>query len=218
MKRYSKHLVCLALTLLLLSTACIGCAEPSPEAQTLYARGLQLVELVAEMAENESYFKLLSGSPELWDTLSPARAEDYAAPCAVYRVRITDDALYGLAGLDDPGKLSAALQAQTASRLLAALPSQLNACGGASTLAAATICTAGTCFVEPLFAENTLYLYVYESAAPIMVAFTGGEGGAVSAAAMPILFQGLQADCAEAVAQSLETLLGVSANVDSILP
>ena len=84
---------------------------------------------------------------------------------------------------------------------------------GAETLAAASICTVSDTFVCDNLTQNTLYLYTYETAVPVMVSFVTGQDGAVLATGIPILSDSFSPDSPENVQQFLE---GFGAQVSEI--
>lgn len=180
----------LAASLVLLVAACGGGTEAESGEKPLYERGLEVVSLMAEMAGSDAYLSAYSDSEEIREILSGAGAGDFSSPEAVYRVKLPAGALWGLAQMPASGELTEPLREEIESKIYSAFVSQINAMGGTASLAAASICTAGTLFVDKGLTENTLYLYVFENAVPAAVVFLPGEDGAVSATGMLILYDG----------------------------
>ena len=202
MKRAKKSMsLVLALSMVFLLAACSNNARESSDNKTIYEHGIELISLMEEMAESETYFALYSGSPELQEIVSVVGSGDYAEPKAVYKIKIADDMLSGMAEVESAGGLSDTLKEYVVSRAQAAVVSQINAAGGANMLAAASICTAGKTFVSDELTENAIYLYTYENAVPAIVTFTTGENGAVSASGSFIFYEDFKTDTAGDIEQ-----------------
>lgn len=168
-------------------------AAPSqaPE-KTLLEQGQELVALMGEMANNSQYASFYTDDQEMQELLAAAGEGDFSSPQAVYAIRFPDEALAGLlelAGLGSLDGFSDELRQNLRARVISAMPTQLNAMGGSSVLAAASICTASKTFVNGQAAENLIYLYTYPNAVPVAVTFLPGEDGAVSATGMFILYE-----------------------------
>lgn len=191
----------LAASLVLLLAACGGGTEAKSGEKSLYERGLEVVSLMAEMAGNDAYLSAYSDNGEIREILSGAGAGDFSSPEAVYRVKIPAVALWSIAQMPAGGELPEPLREEIESKILTAFVSRINAMGGTAALAAASICTAGTLFVDEELTENTLYLYVFENAVPAAVVFLPGEDGAVSATGMLILCDGFDVDVLEGSGQ-----------------
>lgn len=170
--------------------------EDSP-ARTLLEHGQELVSLMGQMAGNDAYIQLYTGSPQIGEILSAAGEGDFSSPAAVYRVLVPESALgqYGLVELDSLDGLSQELRENVKARAVSSLPTLLNSMGGASVLAAASVCTAGKTFFSAEVPKNgVIYLYLYEDAVPAAVVFLPGEDGTVSATGMLILYDGFQVE------------------------
>ena len=198
---------------LLLSGACGREREEQAEDKSLYEHGLELVSVLEEMANSDQYIELYGGTPQLKELLSAAGSGDFTSPSAVYR--ITGGRSMGLAlGMLEISELSEELQKSLKSRMLSAIITQINALGGSTVLAASSVCTAQKLFVSGELTENEIYLYVYENAVPVAVTFVAGEGGAVSATGMFILYDGFHADTVQAAADFLQ---GLGAEVEEVV-
>lgn len=130
-KILSLMLACSALFLL------ASCGGKKGESKSIYEQGLTLVSLLQEMAGSDSYLQLYSSTLESQQILSDAANGDYTAPRAVYRIRISDAAVF--AGIET---LPDTLRDYASSRIQSSLANLINAQSGSSILAAASICTA----------------------------------------------------------------------------
>lgn len=206
MKRSTKTLsLILACSVLFLLVSCGGKTDGN---KSIYEQGLTLAALLKEMAGSDAYLQLYSSMPEAQEILSDAADGDYAAPKAVYQIEISDSTLFtGIENLPDP------LKEYASSRVQSSLANLINAQGGSSILAAASICTAEKIFVCRDFTGNTTYLYTYESGVPVLVNFLAGEDGAVAAYGSFVLPEDFSVETAADIRQSLESL-GIDAEVE----
>lgn len=202
----------LAACMLLALTACGTNLKEKNADRSLLDHGLDLVAMLKEMADSETYFELHSTSSELQEILSSVRNADYTKPDAVYRIEISENAFFGAPDAGSLTGLSDTLKEFLSSKLQSSIISQINAQGGATVLAVASVCTAGKAFVNDAFSGNMIYLYVYEDTAPVIVSFVAGEGGAVSATGSFILYDGFAAGSREDVERSFSDM-GISAKV-----
>ena len=204
MKKMISMLLCAGLLLMTLA----GCAEPAASTPadpvTLYDQGLELVSLMKEMAESPEYLNALTGNPAIREKLAGAAPSDPAGPAAVYELKIRGEDLMQLLGLNS-AELTDRLNTALMAKSCAAVASQLNAQGGAELLAASSLCTASSSVVNPEFAGNTLYLYVYPETAPVLTAFSA-EDGVVTATASFILLEDFRSASAEEVQAFLADL------------
>lgn len=168
-----KKWIVLLLVLLLIGLTACG-SETS-----LYAHGLDVVQMLSEMAQSEECIGLYTADSAIGSLVQEIGEQDHRAPKAVYAISVTDENLSVMAELEGM-ELSENLESYLKKRTLSALVPQINAQSGVETLAAASICTAGKTFVSDERAD-VIYVYVYENAAPAAVTFTAGEDGAVSA-------------------------------------
>ena len=174
-----------------------GCGGGNSSNKTLYEQGLEVISLMEEMASSDTYLKIYSVSSEIQDIMRTAGEGDFSEPKAIYRVATPEETLLGLAeiaGSEAPEGLSDTLKDYVQSRMNGAIINQINAMGGATTLAAANICTGGKTFVSDELTEDVIYLYTYESAVPVAISFAVGEDGAVSATGNFILYEGFNVD------------------------
>ncbi len=184
-----KHLS-LVLVFVLLLGLC-GCGKASP---SLYDRGLEAAALLTEMASSEAYIATYTAMEPIGNLIMERFAPgSCSVPKAVYAISLDPQKL-----MQYPQALSEELAQHLSHRALAAVISQLNAMEGAETLAAASICTAGTTFVCP-GVSDCIYLYTYEDALPIAVTFTTGFDDTVSASATFLADSQLSTDSLETV-------------------
>ncbi len=179
MKKYG-CILCV-LFLLFLLTAC-----EKTEA-SLYDRGLETVALMAEAIRSEAYLDLLSAAEPLREIIDDAAAGDYSTPKEVYSLSFREDALQAFSGIPELTAVPQTLAEVVSHRLISTIIPQVNAAGGAETLAASTICTIGKTFVSEELKEDMIYIYTFGSGCPVAVTFTGGEDHTVSASACVIL-------------------------------
>lgn len=189
----------LLLALALLLGACSGRKAPAADApeKSLYRQGQELAAEIVETAGTPDYLRLLTGDQAVLDLLAQAvEGKDYTAPQTVYRLKVPEEAVEKIMGMSDAGELDGlpqGLQKRFWEKFFRGIPSQLNAMGGTSALAAASICAAEKTFVSTEVSEPLLYIYAYENGTPIAVTFLPGEDGAVSASGIFLFYDGLDA-------------------------
>ena len=87
-----------ALVLVLSFSAC-GNTEGNAETRSLYAQGLEVVQLMSEMTRSEEYIAFHTGNGEIKEIVEQLGAAEYSVPKAVYAISITEETLAGMTGL-----------------------------------------------------------------------------------------------------------------------
>ena len=179
-----------------------ACGDNTEDAATksLYAQGLDVIQLMSEMTQTEEYVDILAGSSEEIKSIAhDINTGDYSNPKAVYAISITDDNLAAMAGLDSLDNASDGLKSFLTQRLLGSLMTRINSMSGMANLAAASAYTVGKTFVDENAAEDVIYLYTYENAVPVAVTFTIGEDHAVSASGVFVMYDGFTCGSADEI-------------------
>lgn len=187
MRKPAALMLCLAALLSLP----MGCA---PRAKTtLYDQGMSLIAIMAEMAGSEIYHSAMTGDPAFINRLEKVNGCDFSAPEAVYTLALNENYMTLMSEWEKLPELSISdsLRDVLNTKQAGAFTTQLNALAGAEALAASAMCAAGKTFVDDTLEENTIYLYVFEGGVPAAVTFLPGEGGAVSASGLFILYEGV---------------------------
>ena len=171
-----KRFLALMIALMLLAPAAV--AEDA-----LLDRACEMARLLDEMAGSDEYISLMSGMEEL-QAQARAWSGGHDRPSAAYAFAVDQEGLVRLMGESADeicGNFSDALKRQLCKQLVSGIPSMLNGRYGATTLAAASVCRVSTAFSCDTLTEDSLYLLVYQDAAPVMVCFTLEDNGVVSA-------------------------------------
>lgn len=199
----SKHFftVSAVLTGLVLSLCLSACGsrQNSGMTKSLYARGMDVVQLMYEMTRNEEYTEIYTGNSEIRTIVNSISTGDFTTPKAVYAISLDEEALDQMDGFLKMDAASKELKTFLRQRFLSSLMTQLNGMSGAGNLAAASVCSAGTTFVNENAEENVIYLYTFENAVPAAVTFTAGENHAVSANGVFILYDQFSCGSAEEI-------------------
>lgn len=198
MKNGFRRFMSAAILAALLSWSC-GYALCEETTKSLYAQGMELVQLMSEMTRSEEYVGLFTGNSEIRSKIEAISTGDFTTPKAVYALSIPSEELAQLVGLDDLNGISEGLQAFLMRRTLTALVTQLNGLDGAETLAAASLCTIEKSFVDESIHDHVIYLYTFDQAVPVAVTFTVGEDQTVCANGMFILHDGFSYSSAEQI-------------------
>lgn len=214
MKKVSKILsFLLALSFLFLLAACGNDNKEKGEDHSIYEHGLDLISLMEEMAESETYFQLYSVSEELRGIASEVENGNYRRPKKVYQIQVSEEAISLMADGASLDELPRDLKEYLSSRMYASLAQRINGAGGTNMLAAASIYTAGKTFVNTAFTGNAIYLYVYKDAPSVMVTFIAGDDGAVSASGSFIFNENFKTESAETIELFFD---GISVEVQEI--
>ena len=183
-----KHLRTLACMLACgyLMAALSGCAAKPEKAARDH--GLELVETMAELARNEEYLAITTGSTAVTEMLLPVQEGDVGEPAAVYTAKLGDEYLAAMAEWTEIPEIPDSIKDVANQKLIGAFVPQINAYAGAQNLAASAICAAGKTFVDESLTESVIYLYVFENCPPAAVTFIPGDDGAVSASGLFLLY------------------------------
>ncbi len=196
-----KKLAALLLAACLTAGAGTGaCAAEEETAPSLYDRGLEVVHMLAEMAQSEEWVGMFTDEGQIRSAVEGVADGDYSAPKAVYALSVADDELERLAALSGLGDLSDELKAYFLQRMMGSLMNRVNSLDGAEILAAANICTYAKTFVDESAEGDFIYLYAYEGAAPVAVTFTTGEDHTVTASGAFVLCDDFTCGSAEEIA------------------
>lgn len=210
-----------ALLLLVLSLTACGNHESNAETKSLYARGLEIVQLMSEMTRSEEYMALYVGNSTLESVVQDLSAGDYTTPKAVYAVSVSDENLTAMAQLMSLDHASKELKSVFTRKIFTSLMTRINNLSGVENVAAASVCTVDKTFVNENVNENVIYLYTYDDAVPVAVTFTVGEDHAIFASGVFVMYDGFTCDSAEEIKSFLGSWLFFSDNgikVTEVLP
>lgn len=188
-----------ALAMVLSLSACSNNKNSAETSSSLYAQGLQIVQLMAEMTETEEYIELYTGSNEIKRVIQNISRGDYVTPKAVYAISVTNENLAAMVELDNLNNPSEELKNFLMQRVFVSLMTQLNGMSGVDNLAAASVCTVSKAFVAENVTDDVIYLYTYENALPVAVTFTVGENQAVAANGVFVMYDEFTCNSAEEI-------------------
>lgn len=220
-----RKLLCFALALCLVLGLC-GCRFITKEIieqdvtvsgdEALYEHGLEMAELLEDMLSTDQYFQLMSSSEEINAVLTPYLRADFSEPGSVYRVTPSEDVIPILMGMSevDLEDFSEPLREYLERRVISTLPTTINAQGGSSVLAAASICTVSDVWAGEALEEDCYLLYFYPEACPIMVTFHGGDGY-IDGSAMLLLADNVTEDSMDEVTELFDQL-GIDCDVEEL--
>jgi len=193
-------LLALALALAIIS----GCYKEDTE--EAYAHGLDLIELMDEIAESEICKEVFSADEKSMDLIKQAGAGDYTSPVAIYEIKLSSRTLEALTSYRADGSLSTNLQNYLNDKATLAVANYINAGGGTSAIAAASLCSVQTSFYCEDVTSDTIYLYLFENGFPVIVSFITCEKSAVYASGSFIMNSGFDASSESALSQYLSKL------------
>lgn len=184
----------------LVSVLCLSsCGDnSSPETKSLYAQGLEVVQLMTEITKTEDYINTIA-TDSLKPTIQKLADGDYSTPKAVYSIYASDKELAKLAELNGFDNISDNLKPFVSSKLHNSLINIINNRGGVEDVAVAGICSAGKTFINENTTGNIIYLYTYDDTVPVAVAFTTGDDKTVSANGTFVMYDGFTCDSADEI-------------------
>lgn len=185
--------------IMVLSLSAFNSIKSNVETKSLYAQGLEVVQIMSEMTQTEEYVDIHTGNSEIKTVIQNISTGDYSSPKAVYAISITDDNLAAMAELNSLDSASEELKTFLMQRVLGSLMTQINGMSGVENLAASSVCTVGKTFVNENATEDVIYLYTYENALPVAVTFTIGEDQAVSASGVFVMYDGFTCGSADEI-------------------
>ncbi len=196
MKKSTGITVSALLSVLVLS-AC-GNNKSNTETKSLYTQGLEVIQLMTEIIQNEEYINL-TATDSTKSAIQELAEGDYSAPKAVYSIQTSDTELEKLAEMNGFGNISDNMKSFIFPKIYGSLINQINGKGGVEDIAVAGICTAGKTFVNENADENIIYLYTYENTAPIAVTFIKGDDNSVSANGSFVMYEEFTCDSADEI-------------------
>lgn len=143
----------------------------------LYKMGLELISVMDEMLNDETYLELMGSSRYMEDALEKANTRDYDYPVAVYAISMPEitvllEEVYGF-DRETWDSMSSNLRTQVENRFsFAMLASQINGLRGTDEIAFSTICTAVDYNKKLNVKEDITFLYIFEEGIPIAVSFS----------------------------------------------
>jgi hypothetical protein len=141
--------------------------------------GLRLINEVDTLAECEEYISLYSANEELADVIKGISDNDYKEPKAVFIIDNLDQIMYE--NMLSEIKLPNEIKNMVKDKFAIAVPSQLNAMNGATTVAATSILNHGDSFIFEGLHATTTYLYIFDSCYNFMVTYVPKDENIVNA-------------------------------------
>lgn len=185
-----------ALLSILVLSAC-GNNKINTETKSLYAQGLEVVQLMTEITKSE-YINTVA-TDDIKSAIQELADGDYSTPKAVYSIQASDTELEKLAEMNGFDNISNNLKSFLLPKTYSCLISQINGKGGVEDIAVAGICTAGKTFVNENADEKSIYLYTYDNTAPIAVTFIKGDDNSVSANGTFIMYDEFTCNSADEI-------------------
>lgn len=217
-KRVLSAFTMIVLPVLVLCLSACSKNESNKETKSLYAQGLEIVQLMTEMTQ---YADLYTTSSEMQSVVQNIGTGDYTTPKAVYAISIADENVAAMAELMALGldRASEELKSCFMQRVFGSFITQINARSGTDKLAAASICTIEKSFVNESVNENIIYLYTYENAIPAVVKFLVGEDHAISASGVFMMYDEFTCDSADEIKSFFQDVFqGILVEVTEVFP
>lgn len=163
--------------------------SPEEQEKILYENGMNIINTMVEMAGSDIYISLIgfSGENKIQEIIDEVAQGSYSQPKSVYQIKFTDSVVdnfaYYLLGEEftDYDKISDTIKEQIEKKAVNSFATMINAAQGTNVLAASSVIQAGECFVCKGMGEKRAYLYLFEKGYPVVVSYSPGKDGAVSA-------------------------------------
>lgn len=193
--KYTKRLT--SLIVLIASLLLCACGKTSTANKALYDHGMDVIALMTELAGNEQYVSVTTGSSDIATIVNEINQGDFSSPKAVYALTFPDTQLDNLAEIESMGDFSPELKKMLRDRSLSTLIAQINSYAGANYLAAVSICSIGKSLIGTTIDNYTVYIYTFENATPVAIIFTPGEANITGASGQFILNNNFTCNSAE---------------------
>ncbi len=182
MKKTIKIVTSMMILILILNLSACGNNEDKTETKSLYAQGLEIIQLMSEMTRSEECLDLFyTGNGKVLSVVQDISTGDYTTPKTVYAISTTEIESLATVGLNNLDNVSEGLKSYITRKALGSLVTQINSYSGVEILAATSVCTVGKTFVNENTNEDVIYLYTFDNAVPVAVTFIVGEDNAISA-------------------------------------
>ena len=187
---------CICTIMMILVFAMTGCGKKSDT--SLYDKGLELTEVLVEMAESEEYLDAFGIKGEQYlSYVEEIREGKYKEPKKVYVLTVSEKGIENMLEEMDMEDVSEELQQIVIRRMFGSITTQINAQMGSTPLAVSSIYNASTTFECGDMEEYCIYIYEYKRALPVVVTFVKGEDNIVGATASFLMSQDLLDDLEE---------------------
>lgn len=188
MRKLIKIVASMMVLILMFSLSACGKNESNIETKSLYTQGLEIVQLMSEMARSEECLDLFyTGNDKVKSVIQDISAGDYTTPKAVYAISTTEIESLSTFELNNLDNVSEGLKSYITQKALGSLMTQINSYSGVEILAATSVCTVGKTFVNKETNEDVIYLYTFDNGVPVAVTFIVGEDNAISASGVFVM-------------------------------
>lgn len=198
MKKSIRIAVATIILVSVLSLCACGNNKVKPETKSLYAQGLEVVQLMTEMTQTQEYIDI--AAPDNLKSIIQELADgDYSTPKAVYSIKASEKDLATIAEIKNFDNISDNLKPLILSKICGSFIARVNSMGGVEDVAVAGLCTAGKTFVNEDATGNIIYLYTYDNAVPVAVTFVTGDDNSVSANGTFVMYDEFTCDSADEI-------------------
>lgn len=217
MKKPIKIITGMMVLILMFSLSACGNNEGNTETKSLYAQGLEIIQLMSEMTQSEECLNIFyTGNGKVLSIVQDISTGDYTTPKAVYAISTTEIESLATVELNNLDNVSEGLKSYITQKALGSLVTQINSYSGVEILAATSICTVGKTFVNKDTDEDVIYLYTFDNAVPVAVTFIVGEDNAISASGVFIMNDRFTCDSADEIKSFFSDIIKVEAT--EVLP
>lgn len=198
MKKSIRIAVATIILVSVLSLCACGNNKVKSETKSLYAQGLEVVQLMTEMTQTQEYIDI--AAPDNLKSIIQELADgDYSTPKAVYSIKASEKDLATIAEIKNFDNISNNLKPLILSKIYGSFIARVNSMGGVEDVAVAGLCTAGKTFINEDATGNIIYLYTYDNAVPVAVTFVTGDDNSVSANGTFVMYDEFTCDSVDGI-------------------
>ncbi|MCM1083060.1 MAG: hypothetical protein NC428_06225 [Clostridium sp.] len=169
---------------------------------SFYDEGQEMALTMHELICDETYIQATGVPDDVREIIDKIGGMDYSASAHVYRVSKVDEVLSNamLMGKVYPNGMSDSVEAVMKKKLVGNIAGQITARKtGTSALVVQSMFVVNTSFVNTAAKDMELYVYTYDDAYPVFVAFIPEGNGAVSASASYLIVDDMIGADSEAI-------------------
>lgn len=181
-----RKIVCFMLTVCIfvlsgcsLAPAAGSTGKSKPIINELAEKGIELISKVDKLAECEEYTSIYKGDEQIASIIKGIADNDYATPQGIFVIEDLDSLV--IKNMMSETKLPEDIAQMLKGRFASALPTQITAMNGATSLAAASILNYEESFIYKGLEKSMTYLYVYGNDYSFMVNYSSNNEDIVRA-------------------------------------
>lgn len=187
-----KKIICLLLAAFILALSGCGFTQTpgntdksKSDTNALAHKGLELIGKVDKLAECEEYINLYTAEDEIAKVIKGIADNDYTTPQGIFVIENLDAIV--LENMIPDARLPEDIAGIVKDKFAAALPIQIAARNGATTLAAVSVLSYSESFIYERLQSSVTYLYIYGNGHNFMVNYIPNDEKIVNASITAVI-------------------------------